>query len=417
MAGESDENVGTVAESSTMDATVEEKPKDEKKSKDGSKKKKKKGLFARMWNGLFGSRNDDFERRLERISKEEKIIITRMRKRAQSWGSLKRHIILFSVALELVAVVYAIMTARTAENWQIRALRVLPMFLLPVLSTLLYSASSSYVNMRERKDQKTLEKLQTERQSKIDELKERTNFYLTQQLIQRYDTDPAAKAAAAAVLASKYTEGSGLKLLFEDESKVDAGKSHDVELVQSNGLRNRKQPQGRETSPGGTMIQHFDETSHTGNEYAQHDQHNQQLYVDHFQGQGATAYNSGWLSRIAALLVGEDPTQCYALICGNCHMHNGLASKEDFPYVTYICPHCHAVNGPRIQQERASNAVTPNVGSAVTGDQEKATSSVIDSPPLDNMVSNDTAKAAPAPAPAPAEASEKSELSAEGNGS
>lgn len=36
----------------------------------------------------------------------------------------------------------------------------------------------------ERKDQKTLEKLQTERQSKIDELKERTNFYLTQQLIQ-----------------------------------------------------------------------------------------------------------------------------------------------------------------------------------------------------------------------------------------
>jgi hypothetical protein len=36
----------------------------------------------------------------------------------------------------------------------------------------------------ERKDQKTLERLRNERQAKIDELKERTNYYLTQQLIQ-----------------------------------------------------------------------------------------------------------------------------------------------------------------------------------------------------------------------------------------
>ena len=36
----------------------------------------------------------------------------------------------------------------------------------------------------DRRDQKTLEKLRAERQSKIDELKERTNYYITQQLIQ-----------------------------------------------------------------------------------------------------------------------------------------------------------------------------------------------------------------------------------------
>jgi hypothetical protein len=36
----------------------------------------------------------------------------------------------------------------------------------------------------EQKDQKTLEKLRAERKAKIDELKERTNYYLTQQLIQ-----------------------------------------------------------------------------------------------------------------------------------------------------------------------------------------------------------------------------------------
>lgn len=36
----------------------------------------------------------------------------------------------------------------------------------------------------DRKDAKTLERLRAERQAKIDELKERTNYYTTQQLIQ-----------------------------------------------------------------------------------------------------------------------------------------------------------------------------------------------------------------------------------------
>lgn len=36
----------------------------------------------------------------------------------------------------------------------------------------------------DRKDQKTLERLRAERQAKIDELKEKTNYYITQQLIQ-----------------------------------------------------------------------------------------------------------------------------------------------------------------------------------------------------------------------------------------
>ena len=36
----------------------------------------------------------------------------------------------------------------------------------------------------DRKDRKTLERLREERQAKIDELKEKTNYYTTQQLIQ-----------------------------------------------------------------------------------------------------------------------------------------------------------------------------------------------------------------------------------------
>jgi len=43
---------------------------------------------------------------------------------------------------------------------------------------------SSCDGIGNRKDEKTLERLRAERKAKIDELKEKTNYYSTQQLIQ-----------------------------------------------------------------------------------------------------------------------------------------------------------------------------------------------------------------------------------------
>ena len=156
------------------------------------------------------------------------------------------------------------------------------------------------------------------------------NLYVVLKVIsfaQRYDPDPAAKAAAATVLASKLGADSGLKVFVGDESNFNApaaGKSNDVEVVQSSGLRNRKQPQ---TGPGSAVnspLQHSEEgmPHSTESEGPQTYEHEQLVFNHHFP-QGPSANDGGWIARIAALLVGEDPTQSYALICGNCHMHNG----------------------------------------------------------------------------------------------
>lgn len=43
---------------------------------------------------------------------------------------------------------YAIMTTRSADlNWQMRAIRVLPMFLLPALSAVAYNSFVSFIRM------------------------------------------------------------------------------------------------------------------------------------------------------------------------------------------------------------------------------------------------------------------------------
>ncbi|KAJ4705715.1 Lunapark domain containing protein [Melia azedarach] len=338
--------------------------------------KKRRGIVSRIWHGIFRLKGDDFEKRLQYISKEEAAVLSRMKRRSQTWKRMTRHLIIFSVIFEFIAVGYAIMTTRSMElDWKMRAVRVLPMFLLPVLSSLAYSALMRFTRMCDRKDQKTLERLRAERQAKIDELKERTNYYTTQQLIQRYDPDPAAKAAAATVLASKLGSDSGLKVYVGDESKlnVPTGKSNDIEVLPSSGLRNRKQLHTRSSSAGSSPLHLSDEeTSHlTGSEGPQISENNR-LVVNHHYPQGSTMNDGGWIARIAALLVGEDPTQSYALICGNCHMHNGLARKEDFPYITYYCPHCHALNKPKESEEHVSGSVSgsisgsPNTSSLTT---------------------------------------------------
>lgn len=321
-----------------------------------TQKRRQRGLVSRVWKGIFGGR-EDVEKLLQALSKEEEAVRARLRRRARASRQSAHNVLALAAALEIVAVGYAIMTTRSPDiSWQMRAVRVLPMFLVPALAALIYSAITSLAKMLDNRDQQTLEKLRTERQAKIDELKERTNYYTTQQLIQRYDLDPAAKAAAATVLASKLGADSGLRVFLGDESNRDAalGKSNDNNLGQT-GLRQRKghlsngagRAQSLEPFDGSNMYDGSEEGPSTPT----------QRNVEHFRGPAGN--DGGWLARVAALLVGEDPTQCYALICGNCHMHNGLARKEDFAFVTYYCPHCNALNGSRQHED---HELVPNSG-------------------------------------------------------
>uniref|UniRef100_A0ACD5ZCE6 Uncharacterized protein n=1 Tax=Avena sativa TaxID=4498 RepID=A0ACD5ZCE6_AVESA len=353
---------------------AEGKGKEEEKTRKG-------GVLGRMWRGLFGGR-EDYEKRLQYLSKEESSVHARMRRRTQASRRTVRNIIVLSVLAEVVAVAYAIMMTRNEDlTWQTRAIRVLPMFVLPAVSSILYSAVVNFTRMLERKDEKTLEKLRAERKSKIDELKERTNYYLTQQLIQKYDLDPAAKAAAASVLASKLGADSGLKIHFGEEPNLDAAAvmSKNTEILPSDGLRNRKQPNVRGGRTGSTTSVH---TSAQGAESgptlsAGLENSQPSRVVEHYQGSGAS--DGGWIAKIAALLVGEDPSQSYALICGNCHMHNGLARKEDYPHITYYCPHCNALNASKHSAGQFSGSSSGPSTPVAPADGISATSSVVES--------------------------------------
>uniref|UniRef100_A0ACD5Y9J5 Uncharacterized protein n=1 Tax=Avena sativa TaxID=4498 RepID=A0ACD5Y9J5_AVESA len=329
-----------------------------------AQKRRQRGLVARVWKGIFGGR-EDVEKLLKALAKEEEALRSRVHRRARASRQNAHNVLVLASALEITAVGYAIMTTRSPDiSWQMRAARVLPMFLVPALAAIIYSAITSITKWLDNRDQHTLEKLRAERQAKIDELKERTNYYTTQQLIQRYDLDPAAKAAAASVLASKLGADSGLRIFLGDELNLDGNKSND-QPGQTSGLRQRKLAHSAHGSGQIHASDPSDSTSiYDGNVSPTT---SDRRTVEHFRGHAGN--DGGWLARVAALLVGEDPTQCFALICGNCHMHNGLARKEDFAFITYYCPHCNALNGSRQHEE---NDMVPNSGKETPTDGNSA---------------------------------------------
>lgn len=102
MATESEKDLGDTAGAAPVTSTDNEAK---------TKKKKKKGLLSRMWNSLFGSHKDDFEKRLQHISKEEAAVIARINKRSQNWRRMTRHLIVLSVIFEVMYcfLVYVVM--------------------------------------------------------------------------------------------------------------------------------------------------------------------------------------------------------------------------------------------------------------------------------------------------------------------
>lgn len=66
------------------------------------KTKKKKGYLSRFWRAVFRIGGEDFEKRLQHISKEEATVFARITRRAHSWRRTTRQFITLSVVLEVI---------------------------------------------------------------------------------------------------------------------------------------------------------------------------------------------------------------------------------------------------------------------------------------------------------------------------
>ncbi|KOC68357.1 Protein lunapark-B, partial [Habropoda laboriosa] len=73
-----------------------------------------------------------------------------------------------------------------------------------------------------------------------------------------------------------------------------------------------------------------------------------------------------YLDRLIDYLVGDGPSNRYALICRKCESHNGMALKEEFEYFGFRCCYCNFWNPARKQKSAAPKLGTDTTASSST---------------------------------------------------
>jgi hypothetical protein len=132
--------------------------------------------------------------------------------------------------------------------------------------------------------------------------------------------------AYAAGLASKDDLAAQGMSTGTPKDQTAPGGSLDGDPIDSLGLRNRRPQQRRESvgpasSQGMQRMEGFAQENNVPGAMGTSEVWDEQgMDVKPPRNR---ASDGGWVARLAAMLVGEDPTQCYALICKKCHAHNG----------------------------------------------------------------------------------------------
>ncbi|KAG8982471.1 hypothetical protein FRB90_006766 [Tulasnella sp. 427] len=179
-------------------------------------------------------------------------------------------------------------------------------------------------------EEKQLKALLAEQRTKIEEIKKKTNYYSTKNLLDRYDDSPSRKQPMPANGPSTPVAPGGLR---QRQSAAMNGTPAAATPIPPPAF----QGQGRATS-----------TPHRPSPLQ-----NTQLLEP--TPQKLPPPQKQWFDKIADALLGDDGDSAntrFALICENCFNHNGLVRETEFDDMKYVCPKCgHFNRSPKQKRE------------------------------------------------------------------
>ncbi|KNE59293.1 hypothetical protein AMAG_03599 [Allomyces macrogynus ATCC 38327] len=215
------------------------------------------------------------------------------------------------------------------DKWKTSLMRLVVLSIGPILVYYLRRIVSWYFRRATEKSNELLEALRTQQRAKIEELKEITAFYRAKELIERYE-------------------------YLLDPNAVPVPPSYFMEQQQP-------QPDFQQQALAPQPPQSVAPNSSAAPSIADAPAPLLALEAPPLPDSApvtADAPTSGWFAPLIDRLVAGGPetpdseatpplppelTQ-YALICGMCFHHNGLALPNEFPTMVYVCRHCATLN-------------------------------------------------------------------------
>ncbi|KAI6042267.1 hypothetical protein EDC04DRAFT_2971916 [Pisolithus marmoratus] len=169
----------------------------------------------------------------------------------------------------------------------------------------------------------TLMAVLKKQRAKVEEIKQKTNYYSTRNLIEKYDEPPASSTPNATPLRRRNVVGS----------------------VPPTPLTLQTQSPQQYTTPNGQTKSSVLQLSPAP--------------------QPIQATRKQWYDKLADAILGDDESSVgvaasrYALICQKCFAHNGLVKESQWEETQYICPKCGFFN-PSAKSKKKSTSRTPS---------------------------------------------------------
>ncbi|KAF9094023.1 hypothetical protein BGX29_009700 [Mortierella sp. GBA35] len=241
------------------------------------------------------------------------------------------------------------------------------------------SAIAVWYKRAKSNEESQLSLLRADQRLKVEELKKKTAYYSTKTLLERYD--PSSQ---------QQQRSNGTRPSGPDSRPNPAQQNGQPRPQQPNmmdpGLRQR-QGQGVSNGPMNPALQgrpmgvssgmqpqppHMGQGPH-GHPNAPRGP--QQMPYGPGQPNhampppyGSSSNERHWYDKIVDVIVGEEgPDSKYALICGQCFAHNGLALPQEIEDIQYVCPKCNFFNPSRRKTRMAASGIRslPNNQDAV----------------------------------------------------
>ncbi|CAG8487197.1 2006_t:CDS:2 [Acaulospora morrowiae] len=298
-------------------------------------------LFSR-----FRSKTED---NYEKILSELDENIRRAEIRLREIRIRERNALIILIVYSLIAYVtyvagywyFVYMSTEEEEGWDL--LKLAPVFTGPFLIVIGYKFETLWYRRIESNEQAQLEQLRAKQKLKIEELKKKTAYYVTKNLVERYDSPKEANQSVP----------------------------HPPQGQKGVVLRPGQQinPNLRQRLPPNSQTPQTPQTSQTSSDHKDINEEKTNVISagvggnDSFPSNYSTNSPSSitpvqrrWYDKLVDILVGEDE-QKYALICQKCFTWNGLTFPADFEDVQYICKNCNHFNPSRRSQRNGISSL------------------------------------------------------------
>ncbi|KAI5983123.1 hypothetical protein EDD15DRAFT_2376862 [Pisolithus albus] len=215
-------------------------------------------------------------------------------------------------------------TRTLPQTWRESGLGKAAVLIGPILILFARRMMQIWYSWKGGREEKTLMAVLKKQRAKIEEIKQKTNYYSTRNLIEKYDEPPTSSTPNATPLRRRNVVASVPSTPLT--LKTQPLQQH---LATPNGLT---RPPVLQLSPTPQPIQ---------------------------------ATRKQWYDKLADAILGDDESSVsvaasrYALICQKCFAHNGLVKESQWEDTQYTCPKCGFFN-PSARSKKQSSRRTPS---------------------------------------------------------